>query len=70
MKKGISSDRELTIAKENYEKALAVNSKLNDLININGGGRTQANGTYVISAPAAGYIVEKKSYRRKFYPDR
>ncbi|NCI46234.1 efflux RND transporter periplasmic adaptor subunit [Sediminibacterium soli] len=57
--KGISSEREYTIAKENYQKALAANAKLNDQIRINGGGRTHANGLYYITAPAAGYIVEK-----------
>lgn len=57
--KGISSERELTIAKENYEKAVTTGSKINDQIRINGGGHTNANGTYVITAPADGYIVEK-----------
>lgn len=57
--KGISSERELTIARENYEKALAAGNKMNDIIKINGGGHTNANGTYVITAPASGYIVEK-----------
>ena len=57
--KGISSERELTIAKENYEKALNNSGKMNDQIKINGGGHTQANGTYTITAPKGGYIVEK-----------
>ena len=57
--KGISSERELTIAKENYEKALTAGNKMNDMIKINGGGHTNANGSYVITAPASGYIVEK-----------
>ena len=57
--KGISSERELTIAKENYEKALTNSGKMNDQIRINGGGHTQANGTYTITAPHGGYIVEK-----------
>lgn len=57
--KGISSERELTIAMENYQKALAASSKLNDQIRINGGGHTQANGTFVVTAPGDGYIVEK-----------
>jgi cobalt-zinc-cadmium efflux system membrane fusion protein len=57
--KGISSERELTIAKENYQKALSANEKLNDLIKINGGGHTQSNGLYNITAPTSGYVVEK-----------
>jgi cobalt-zinc-cadmium efflux system membrane fusion protein len=57
--KGISSERELTIAKENYQKALSANEKLNDLIKINGGGHTQSNGLFYITAPTNGYVVEK-----------
>ena len=57
--KGISSERELTIAKENYEKALTASSKMNDQIKINGGGHTQENGTFLITASTSGYIVEK-----------
>lgn len=57
--KGISSERELTIAKENLQKAITLNEKLNDLIKINGGGHTQANGVFVITAPTSGYVVEK-----------
>lgn len=57
--KGISSERELTIAKENLQKAISSNEKLNDLIKINGGGHTQANGVLVITAPTSGYVVEK-----------
>lgn len=57
--KGISSERELTIAKENYQKALSANEKMGDLIKINGGGHTKANGSFVITAPTSGYVVEK-----------
>lgn len=57
--KGISSERELTIAKENYQKALSNNEKMGDLIRINGGGHTQANGSFAITAPTSGYVVEK-----------
>ncbi len=57
--KGISSEREFTIAKENYQKALSANQKMDDLIKINGGGHTQSNGTIVITAPTSGYVVEK-----------
>lgn len=57
--KGISSEKELMIAKENYHKALAASGKLNDQLRINGGGHTQANGVYNITAPVAGFVVEK-----------
>ncbi len=57
--KGISSEKELSIAKENYEKALTISNKMNDIIKINGGGHTNANGSYMITAPASGFIVEK-----------
>lgn len=57
---GISSQREYEEAKGNYEKAVAVANKIKSLIRINGGGHTNAGGTYNIVAPASGYIVEKK----------
>lgn len=59
-KNGISSEKEYNEAKQNYEKALAVRNKVQSLININGGGKTNAEGQYVITAPISGYIVEKK----------
>jgi len=59
-KNGISSEKEYNEAKQNYEKALAVRNKVQSVININGGGKTNADGQYVITAPIAGYIVEKK----------
>ncbi len=59
-KNGIASERELTEAKENYQRALTVQSKLKNQIVINGGGHTSSNGTYIITAPISGYIVEKK----------
>lgn len=58
-KNGISSEREFTEAKENYNKAVAANRKVRDQIAINGGGNTSASGSLVIKAPEAGYIVEK-----------
>lgn len=58
-KNGISSERDYTEAKENYNKAIASNSKVRDQIAINGGGNTNASGTLVIKAPGSGYIVEK-----------
>jgi cobalt-zinc-cadmium efflux system membrane fusion protein len=58
-KNGISSERDYTEAKENYNKAEAANHKIQQQIAINGGGNTNAGGTLVIKAPESGYIVEK-----------
>lgn len=58
---GIASEREYTEAKENYNKALVAEEKIKDLIRINGGGRTSASGTYVMTAPMSGYVVEKNA---------
>ena len=58
-KNGISSERDYTEAKENYNKAEAANRKIQQQIAINGGGNTNAGGTLVIKAPESGYIVEK-----------
>jgi cobalt-zinc-cadmium efflux system membrane fusion protein len=58
-KNGISSERDYTEAKENYNKAVAAHSKVQEQITINGGGNTSASGMLVIKAPADGYIVEK-----------
>ncbi len=57
---GIASEREYTEAKQNYQKSLTARSKIQAMLNINGGPQTNASGTYVIIAPIAGYIVEKK----------
>lgn len=57
---GLSSEREYTEAKENYNKAQAGSRKVKEQLSINGGGNTSASGGYVIKAPEAGYIVEKK----------
>lgn len=59
-KSGISSEKEYNEAKQNYEKALAAQRKVRELININGGGNTNAGGQYIIRSPINGYIVEKK----------
>lgn len=59
-KNGISSEKELIEAKQNYQKALSARDKIQSLININGGGRTKEGGQYVVTAPIDGYIVEKK----------
>lgn len=58
--KGIASDRELTEAQNNYNKALAAKEKIAALININGFGHAGEGGRMVITAPVDGYIVEKK----------
>lgn len=57
---GIASEKELTEAKENYNKAVTAKKKIQAYIQINGGSGTHPNGTYVLTAPIAGYIVEKK----------
>jgi membrane fusion protein, heavy metal efflux system len=59
-KSGIASEREYTEAKQNYQKALAAKNKIRTMLNINGGSRTSAGGTYVLTSPINGYIVEKK----------
>ncbi len=59
-KNGIASERELIEAKENYAKAATSVTKLRNQIAINGGGHTASNGTYNITAPISGYVVEKK----------
>lgn len=59
-KGGISSEREYTEARQNYEKSLAARNKIQNTLHINGGARTSANGQYVLVAPISGYVVEKK----------
>lgn len=59
-KNGIASEREYLEAKENYNKAVSAANKVKEMIAINGGGHTSANGVYVITAPMSGYVVEKK----------
>ena len=59
-KNGIASEKEYTEAKQNYEKALAVKNKIQSVISINGGSNSNAGGTYVLTSPIDGYIVEKK----------
>ena len=58
-KNGISSEKEYTQAKLEYDKAMNAVSKVHEQIAINGGGKTASGGTYIISAPRSGYIVEK-----------
>ena len=59
-KNGISSEREYAEAKEAYNKAIAVNKKIEQLININGSGSTNQSGLYEIKSPISGYIVQRK----------
>ena len=58
-KNGLGSEREYVEARENYLKAKAEAGKINEQININGGGHTSADGKYIITAPLSGYVVEK-----------
>jgi len=59
-KNGIASEKEYIEAKQNYEKALAVKNKIQSIISINGGHNSNAAGTYTLTSPIDGYIVEKK----------
>lgn len=59
-KNGIASEKEYTEAKQNYEKAKSVKTKLESALHINGGANSNAGGSYSIAAPINGYIVEKK----------
>lgn len=58
-KSGIASEREYNDAKEDYEKALAAKRKISSQIEINGGKGATASGTYILTAPIGGYVVEK-----------
>ncbi len=58
-KSGIASEREYNEAKEDYEKAMAAKRKITSQIEINGGQGATASGTYVLTAPVSGYVVEK-----------
>ena len=59
-KNGIASEKDMTEARENYNKALTAAEKVRQNIRINGGGHTSADGTYLIKAPVTGFVVEKK----------
>ena len=59
-KNGIASEREYTEAQQDYQKALAARAKIQSMLTINGGSRTSAAGTYVLTSPINGFIVEKK----------
>ena len=58
-KNGISSEKEFTQAKLEYDKAMNAVRKVQTQIAINGGGKTTAGGSYIITSPADGFIVEK-----------
>jgi membrane fusion protein, heavy metal efflux system len=60
LKNGLGSERDVTEARQNLEKAKNASNKINDQIAINGGGRTTANGTYIVAAPRNGLVLEKK----------
>jgi cobalt-zinc-cadmium efflux system membrane fusion protein len=59
-KNGIASEKEYNEAKQNYEKAKSVKTKLESALHINGGLNSNAGGNYTLTAPINGYIVEKK----------
>lgn len=59
-KNGIASQKEYIEAEQNYQRAVTAENKIKSQIAINGGGKTSKNGTYVITAPQGGYVVEKK----------
>lgn len=58
-KNGLSSEKDFVQAKLQYEKAMNAVSKVHTAIEINGGGKTNAGGTYIISSPRDGYVVER-----------
>jgi len=59
-KNGIASEKDLTEAKQGYEKALAAKNKIESILSINGGAKTSAGGIYELTSPINGYVVEKK----------
>lgn len=58
-KAGIASEKDYIEAKQNYQKAVSNANKIRSQIRINGGGRTSPNGTFLITAPKSGYVVER-----------
>jgi cobalt-zinc-cadmium efflux system membrane fusion protein len=65
-KNGIASEKEYLEAKQNYEKTLTAKNKIQSLISINGGSNSNAVGTYTLTSPIDGYIVEKKANAGNF----
>jgi cobalt-zinc-cadmium efflux system membrane fusion protein len=55
-KSGISSEKEFLTAQSDYKKAESELTRVNDVVKINGDNSTT---DYVITAPVAGYIVER-----------
>lgn len=58
-KNGIASEKEYLEATENYNKAMSNAHKIQSQLHINGGGKTNADGSYIITSPRSGYVVEK-----------
>ena len=58
-KNGISSEKDFMQSKLEYEKAMNAVHKVQMQISINGGGKTKAGGSYIITSPGDGFIVEK-----------
>ncbi len=58
-KNGIASEKEYKQAQVEYDKAKNEVRKAQTQIAINGGGKTSAGGSYIISAPTDGFVVEK-----------
>ncbi len=59
-KNGIASEKDLIEAQQNYQKALAAKRKIESTLSVTGGKNTNAGGTYSLTAPISGFIVEKK----------
>ncbi len=57
---GIASEKDYIEARQNYQKALSAKAKIQSVISINGGKGSNAAGTYTLTSPINGYIVEKK----------
>ncbi|MEP6949760.1 MAG: efflux RND transporter periplasmic adaptor subunit [Ginsengibacter sp.] len=58
-KNGISSEKDFMQSKLEYDKAMNAVRKVQMQIAINGGGKTKAGGSYIITSPSDGFIVEK-----------
>lgn len=59
-KSGIGAEKDYLEAQQNYQKALSAKRKIESQLNINGGGGAKPGGTYTITSPISGYVVEKK----------
>lgn len=58
-KSGINSEKDFIQSKLEYDKAMNAVRKVQMQIAINGGGKTKAGGSYIITSPGDGFIVEK-----------